>query len=41
MVGLCGLDYDVVYIGLNGLADAPLEEVEHTMLVGCPDVFQT
>jgi hypothetical protein len=41
MVGLFGLDYNVVYVGLNGLTDEVSETLERTSLVCSPHVFQT
>ena len=40
VIGLFGLDYDVVDVGLNGSPDEVSEASEHTSLVCCPNVFQ-
>jgi hypothetical protein len=39
LVGLFGLDYDVIHVSFNGLPDEVLETLEHTMLVCKPRVF--
>ena len=41
VVGLFGLNYDVVDVGLNGSPDEVPKAVEHTALVSCPSVLQT
>ena len=41
VVSLFGLNYDVVYVGLNGLPDEVSKTLEHTMLVHSPSVLQT
>jgi hypothetical protein len=40
LVGLFGLDYDVIHVGLNGFPDEVPETLEHTTLVCSPHVFE-
>jgi hypothetical protein len=41
LIGLFGLDYDVVYVSLDGLSDEITETSEHTSLVCCSCILQT
>jgi hypothetical protein len=39
LVGLFGLDYDVIHVSLNGFTDEFFETLEHTPLVCSPRIF--
>jgi hypothetical protein len=41
LIGLFGLDYDVIHVSLNGLSDEIAKTFEHTSLVCCSSIFQT
>jgi hypothetical protein len=40
VVGLLGLDYNVIYVSLNGLPDEVTKNGEHTPLVCSPRVLE-